>query len=147
MNFLRMFRRHFRSDNLPKSAKFLVLTGKSCKPKSVNVEATHWPRIFICLPRSLYRIDAYLAKDGRLTRQLALFPPEKTSPQGLGVAEEFISPALERELIGHVTALPLQPFQFGAFEGKRRVASFGFRYDYTLQRLQPADRFPTGFFR
>jgi hypothetical protein len=25
--------------------------------------------------------------------------------------------------------LPLQPFQFGAFEGKRRSASFGFRYD------------------
>ena len=49
---------------------------------------------------------------------------------------------LERELIGHVSALPLQPFQFGAFEGKRRVASFGFRYDYTLQRLQPAEPIP-----
>src|SRR6185369_12933055 len=52
------------------------------------------------------------------------------------------SPALERELIGHVSALPLQPFQFGAFEGKRRVASVGFRYDYTLQRLQPAEPIP-----
>ena len=57
---------------------------------------------------------------------------------------EFISPALEHELIGHVSALPLQPFQFGAFEGKRRVASFGFCYDYTLQRLQPASRSPFG---
>ena len=38
--------------------------------------------------------------------------------------------------------MPLQPFQFGAFEGKRRVASFGFRYDYTLQRLQPAEPLP-----
>jgi alkylated DNA repair dioxygenase AlkB len=77
-----------------------------------------------------------------LTRQLALFPPEETSPQGLGYAEEFIAPALERELIAHVSALPLQPFQFGAFEGKRRVASFGFRYDYALQRLQPAEPIP-----
>jgi hypothetical protein len=34
---------------------------------------------------------------------------------------EFVSPALERDLIGHVLALPLQPFQFGAFEGKRRA--------------------------
>jgi hypothetical protein len=46
------------------------------------------------------------------------------------------------ELIGHVSALPLQPFQFSAFEGTRRVASFGFRYDYTLQLLQPADPIP-----
>jgi alkylated DNA repair dioxygenase AlkB len=36
----------------------------------------------------------------------------------------------------------LQPFQFGAYEGKRRVASFGFRYDYTLRRLQEADPIP-----
>jgi len=78
-----------------------------------------------------------------LTQQLALFPSEKTSPQGLRYVAEFISPALERELIGHVSALPLQPFQFGAFEGRRRVASFGFRYDYTLQRLQPAEPIPS----
>jgi len=77
-----------------------------------------------------------------LTQQLALFPQEKASPDGLRYTEEFIAPALERELIGHVSALPLQPFQFGAFEGKRRVASFGFRYDYTLQRLQPAEPIP-----
>jgi alkylated DNA repair dioxygenase AlkB len=77
-----------------------------------------------------------------VTQQLALFPQEKTSPQGLGYVEEFISPSLERELIGHVASLPLRPFQFGVFQGKRRVASFGSRYDYTLQRLQPADPIP-----
>jgi hypothetical protein len=38
--------------------------------------------------------------------------------------------------------LPLQPFQFGQCEGKRRVASFGFRYDYTLRRLEEADPIP-----
>jgi len=87
-------------------------------------------------------MHAYIPGDSGLTQQLALFPPEKTSPQGLRYVAEFISPALERELIGHVAALPLQPFQFGAFEGKRRVASFGFRYDYTLQRLQAAEPLP-----
>ncbi|WP_213287984.1 alpha-ketoglutarate-dependent dioxygenase AlkB [Bradyrhizobium sp. sGM-13] len=75
-----------------------------------------------------------------MTGQLALFPEDR--PDGLQYAAEFISRELERELIGHVSALPLQPFQFGAFEGKRRVASFGFRYDYTLQRLQPAEPIP-----
>ena len=81
-----------------------------------------------------------------MTEQLALFaqenPSQKPLPEGLRYSAEFIAPALERELISHVSVLPLQPFQFGAFEGKRRVASFGFRYDYTLQRLQPAERIP-----
>jgi len=87
-------------------------------------------------------MHACISEDGDLNRQLALFPQAETSPQGLGHVEAFVSPAIERELIGHVSALPLQPFQFGAFEGKRRVASFGFRYDYTSQRLQPADPIP-----
>ena len=77
-----------------------------------------------------------------MTEQLALFSQVIGAPEGLQYAGEFVSPALERELIGHVSALPLQPFQFGAFEGKRRVASFGFRYDYTLQRLQSAEPIP-----
>jgi alkylated DNA repair dioxygenase AlkB len=91
-------------------------------------------------------MHADIAGDISLTEQLALFAQEssleKASPEGLRYAAEFITPALERELIGQVSALPLQPFQFGAFEGKRRVASFGFRYDYALQRLQPAEPIP-----
>ena len=79
-------------------------------------------------------------------QQFALFPPDTGSPpavpEGLRYTAEFISPELERELIGHISALPLQPFQFGAYEGKRRVASFGFRYDYTLRRLQDAEPIP-----
>jgi len=89
-------------------------------------------------------MDADIAEDISLTEQLALFPQEKASPEGLRYAPEFITPALERELIGRVSALPLQPFQFGAFEGKRRVASFGFRYDYSLQQLSRPNRFPPG---
>jgi alkylated DNA repair dioxygenase AlkB len=53
-----------------------------------------------------------------------------------------VSPATENALIGQISALLLQPFQFGQYEGKRRVASFGFRYDYALRRLQEADRIP-----
>jgi alkylated DNA repair dioxygenase AlkB len=77
-----------------------------------------------------------------LTEQLALFSQTSGAPEGLQYRPEFISPALERELIDNVAALPLQPFQFGAYEGKRRVASFGFRYDYSLRRLQPAEPIP-----
>jgi alkylated DNA repair dioxygenase AlkB len=82
-----------------------------------------------------------------LTEQLGLFSPATNAPEGLRYAAEFISPAVERELIGHIATLPLQPFQFGAYEGKRRVASFGFRYDYTLKRLQEADPMPSWLVR
>jgi alkylated DNA repair dioxygenase AlkB len=55
---------------------------------------------------------------------------------------DFISAEIEQALIAHVAALPLQPFQFGQYEGKRRVASFGFRYDYSLRRLEEASAIP-----
>ena len=74
--------------------------------------------------------------------QLNLFAAASTAPDGLRYREEFITAADEAELIRRLGELPLQPFQFGAFEGKRRVASFGFRYDYTERRLQEADPVP-----
>jgi alkylated DNA repair dioxygenase AlkB len=77
-----------------------------------------------------------------LSEQLALFSTSSPEPEGLRYAAEFIAPAVEQELIAHIAALPLQPFQFGQYEGKRRVASFGFSYDYTLRRLQDAEPIP-----
>jgi alkylated DNA repair dioxygenase AlkB len=74
--------------------------------------------------------------------QLALFDDQAVGPAGLHYAPEFISPVDEKELIAGIAALPLQPFQFGAFEGHRRVKSFGFRYDYTLQKLTPSEPIP-----
>jgi alkylated DNA repair dioxygenase AlkB len=77
-----------------------------------------------------------------LSEQLAFFAASAPEPEGLRYAAEFVSPATEQELIAHIAALPLQPFQFGQYEGKRRVASFGFKYDYSLRRLQDADPIP-----
>ena len=74
--------------------------------------------------------------------QLALFAEPYADPKGLRYQPEFISRTTEAELIGHILELPLQPFQFGAYEGKRRVASFGFRCDYTAKRLQEAEPLP-----
>ena len=77
-----------------------------------------------------------------MPEQLSLFADDARVPEGLRYATDFVSPAAEQELIAHIASLPLQPFQFGAFEGKRRVASFGYRYDYTLRRLQQAEPIP-----
>ncbi|MGA2043990.1 MAG: hypothetical protein ABSG83_11525 [Roseiarcus sp.] len=64
-------------------------------------------------------------------RQPDLFSADRRHPQGLRYQPDFIAPDLERELVAQNRTLPLAPFQFGAYEGKRRVASYGWRYDYT----------------
>lgn len=74
--------------------------------------------------------------------QLTLFQAAPPAPEGLRFAAEFISAALERALIAQIERLPLQPFQFGAYEGKRRVASFGYSYDFSAQRLRVAEPIP-----
>ena len=74
--------------------------------------------------------------------QLALFPDQVAGPKGLRYVPEFVSRETERELISRIAELPLQPFQFGAFEGNRRVKSFGFRYDNTAQKMLEAEPIP-----
>jgi alkylated DNA repair dioxygenase AlkB len=77
-----------------------------------------------------------------LADQLALFDDDKAGPKGLRYTRGFISSATEQELIAGIAELPLKPFQFGAFEGHRRVKSFGFRYDYTEQRMLESEHIP-----
>src|SRR5450631_724045 len=90
----------------------------------------------------IYRSSINLEGRAALSEQFSLFADKLSGPEGLRYAEEFVSPATEKALIGQIAALPLQPFQFGQYEGKRRVASFGFRYDYTMRRLEEADPIP-----
>ena len=77
-----------------------------------------------------------------MSEQLALFDEARREPEGLRYAADFVSSAIEQELILGIQTLPLQPFQFGEFEGNRRIASFGFRYDYDLRRLTRAEPIP-----
>jgi alkylated DNA repair dioxygenase AlkB len=77
-----------------------------------------------------------------VSEQFSLFAEETAGPEGLRHADAFVSSDVEETLIGEIAALPLTPFQFGQYEGKRRVASFGFSYDYTLRRLTEAEPIP-----
>jgi alkylated DNA repair dioxygenase AlkB len=77
-----------------------------------------------------------------MSDQLSLFVDKIVQPAGFSLEPDFVSAGEERAMIGRISELPLTPFQFGAFEGKRRVASFGWRYDYSLQKLQPASPVP-----
>jgi len=85
------------------------------------------------------------ARNGKgpiVNTQFSLFSTETIGPAGLRYYREIITASAEHELIKRIRGLPLAPFQFGAYEGKRRVASFGFKYDYTLKHLQDAVEVP-----
>ena len=74
--------------------------------------------------------------------QLSLFADRADRPAGLEYWPDFIAADEERKLIDAIRTLPLQPFQFGAYEGKRRVVSFGYHHDYSTKRLEEASPIP-----
>jgi alkylated DNA repair dioxygenase AlkB len=53
-----------------------------------------------------------------------------------------ISPDEEKRLLAEIASLPFKEFQFHGYEGKRRVVSFGWRYDFNEQKALPADPIP-----
>ncbi len=68
--------------------------------------------------------------------------PSAPLPQGFVYEPDVISPDEESQLLREITALPFKEFQFHGFEGKRRVVSFGWRYDFSEHQAVPADPIP-----
>jgi alkylated DNA repair dioxygenase AlkB len=90
----------------------------------------------------LFRVSPHLVNEIQVVAQLSLFERDPLGPEGLRYQSDFITPEEETNLVALIRGLPLTPFQFGAFEGNRRVVSFGWRYDYSHQQLEPADKMP-----
>ena len=61
-------------------------------------------------------------------------------PQGFRYQADVISVEQEQDLARQIHTLPFQAFQFRGFEGKRRVVSYGWRYDFNQQKLQEATK-------
>ena len=74
--------------------------------------------------------------------QAGLFDDVPGLPEGLAYRPDFLTPAEEAALAARIEALPFAPFQFHGFEGKRRIVSFGWRYDFNEGGLKRADPFP-----
>jgi len=68
--------------------------------------------------------------------------PKPGLPPGFAYAPEFLSRQEEAEIAAWLATLPFEPFQFRGYEGKRRVISFGWRYDFTRSHLEKADDMP-----
>ncbi|HLZ75425.1 alpha-ketoglutarate-dependent dioxygenase AlkB [Phenylobacterium sp.] len=63
-------------------------------------------------------------------------------PDGFVYQPEFLSANEEAGLAAWLATQPFEPFQFRGYEGKRRVISFGWRYDFTRSNLEKADDMP-----
>jgi alkylated DNA repair dioxygenase AlkB len=63
-------------------------------------------------------------------------------PEGFRYRRELIGAAEEDALVAHVRELPFREFEFHGYKGKRRVVSFGWRYDFSAHHLQKADSIP-----
>jgi alkylated DNA repair dioxygenase AlkB len=61
---------------------------------------------------------------------------------GLLYQAAIVDPEEQRALIKEIAQLPLKPFEFHGFTGKRRVVSFGWRYDFSAQRLEQIEPIP-----
>lgn len=63
-------------------------------------------------------------------------------PEGFRYHTEVVSPAEEQELVEHFRALPLKEFEFHGYVAKRRVLSYGWRYDFADRELRKTDDIP-----
>jgi alkylated DNA repair dioxygenase AlkB len=69
--------------------------------------------------------------------------PSHALPEGFAYEREFLTMREEAELLGAVQALPLQEAQYREWTARRRIASFGGRYDFTHHELLPAPDIPS----
>jgi len=76
--------------------------------------------------------------------QQSLLFTEDALPElpGLRFLPEFLSEPEERELLRVIEALALSEAQYKQYTAKRRVASFGGKFDYDANTLRPAPPIP-----
>lgn len=63
-------------------------------------------------------------------------------PEGFCYAENVLTAAEERAMVEQFDALPFRPFEFHGYLGKRRIVSYGFRYDYGERALRDSAAIP-----
>jgi len=74
--------------------------------------------------------------------QLSLFEPTQKLPEGFRYQPEILSSGEERALVSPIAGLPFKEFEFQGFRGKRRIVSFGWRYDFNRGQLQQTEDIP-----
>lgn len=74
--------------------------------------------------------------------QSGLFGAENSFPEGFRYRSDVLTETEEQALVLAIERLDLAPFEFQGFLGKRRVTSFGWRYDFNGGGLQKIEDMP-----
>ncbi|MBN9347867.1 MAG: alpha-ketoglutarate-dependent dioxygenase AlkB [Devosia sp.] len=69
-------------------------------------------------------------------------PSDPGLPPGLRYEPRLIPRDEAAGLVSVISDLPFEAFQFHRFTGKRRVVSFGWKYDFSAQRLEAIEPIP-----
>jgi alkylated DNA repair dioxygenase AlkB len=69
-------------------------------------------------------------------------PPTSSLPAGFKYQADLLSTAEEQDLVRQFADLPFKEFKFHGFFGKRRVVSFGWRYDFGGGGLSKTEDIP-----
>jgi alkylated DNA repair dioxygenase AlkB len=75
-------------------------------------------------------------------QDLDLFGAGPQLPEGFRYQRELISPELEASLLESFGELPFKEFEFHGYTGKRRVVSYGWKYDFSEARLRKSEDIP-----
>jgi alkylated DNA repair dioxygenase AlkB len=75
-------------------------------------------------------------------RQAALFGDAPALPEGFVFQLDFITVEEERALLDAITRLPLAEAKYKQYTARRRIAYFGFGYDFVSNRLAEAPAAP-----
>jgi len=62
--------------------------------------------------------------------------------EGFRYQPELLDESDEQELLTHLRTLPFREFEFHGYLGKRRIVSFGWKYDYSGAKLRQAEDIP-----
>jgi alkylated DNA repair dioxygenase AlkB len=68
-------------------------------------------------------------------------PPDNL-PQGFRYEPDIVPLELQEALLRAIPQLPFKAFDFHGFQGKRRVISFGWKYDFSTESLRKGDAIP-----
>ena len=74
--------------------------------------------------------------------QLSLFEVNPGLPDGFRYRPGLLDEGEERALVAAIERLPFKALEFHGFSGKRRVVSFGWRYDFNEAKLRESDPRP-----
>jgi alkylated DNA repair dioxygenase AlkB len=74
--------------------------------------------------------------------QLGFFETGARFPEGFRYQNDLISASDEAALLQRIRELPFREFEFHGFTGKRRVVSFGWKYDFSARALEKASDIP-----